>query len=122
MTLDLDRSQPLVSPAGPPKRGNDTAQVAVLYTSAPTVVPDIGRAMRAQEGQPRRIGILGLGCGTLAAYGRAGDTTMTARIAITWQQSLFSVVVSLITILGTGLVLIVGGLHVMRGRMTTPHC
>lgn len=33
----------------------------------------IGRAMRALEGPPRRIGILGLGCGTLAAYGRAGD-------------------------------------------------
>ena len=36
----------------------------------------IGRAMKLQEGfgAPRRIGILGLGCGTLAAYGRAGDT------------------------------------------------
>jgi hypothetical protein len=36
----------------------------------------IGRAMRAQEavGAPRRIGVLGLGCGTLAAYGKAGDT------------------------------------------------
>ena len=34
----------------------------------------IGLAMRALEGKPRRIGILGLGCGTLAAYGRAGDT------------------------------------------------
>ena len=34
----------------------------------------IGRAMHAQEGKPRRIGILGLGCGTLAAYGRGGDT------------------------------------------------
>lgn len=34
----------------------------------------IGRAMRSLEGAPRRIGILGLGCGTLAAYGRAGDT------------------------------------------------
>jgi SAM-dependent methyltransferase len=34
----------------------------------------IGRAMAALEGAPRRIGILGLGCGTLAAYGRAGDT------------------------------------------------
>src|ERR1022692_4606516 len=33
----------------------------------------IGRAMRAQQGAPRRIGILGLGCGTLAAYGRPGD-------------------------------------------------
>jgi hypothetical protein len=35
----------------------------------------IGRAMTALEGRgPRRIGILGLGCGTLAAYGRRGDT------------------------------------------------
>jgi hypothetical protein len=34
----------------------------------------IGRAMRSQEGAPRRIGILGLGCGTLAAYGKSGDT------------------------------------------------
>jgi hypothetical protein len=34
----------------------------------------IGRAMRAQEGHPRNMGMLGLGCGTVAAYGRAGDT------------------------------------------------
>jgi hypothetical protein len=34
----------------------------------------IGRGMRALEGHPRHIGILGLGCGTLAAYGRPGDT------------------------------------------------
>jgi hypothetical protein len=34
----------------------------------------IGRAMQAQRGSPRRIGILGLGCGTLAAYGQPGDT------------------------------------------------
>jgi hypothetical protein len=38
----------------------------------------IGRAMSALKdsspGKPRRIGILGLGCGTLAAYGRSGDT------------------------------------------------
>jgi hypothetical protein len=34
----------------------------------------IGRAMRALEGRPRRLGILGLGCGTLAAYGRPGDS------------------------------------------------
>jgi hypothetical protein len=33
----------------------------------------IGRGMRAQEGAPRRIGVLGLGCGTLAAYAHAGD-------------------------------------------------
>jgi hypothetical protein len=34
----------------------------------------IGRAMRAQQGVTRRIGVLGLGCGTLAAYSQAGDT------------------------------------------------
>jgi hypothetical protein len=34
----------------------------------------VGRGMTALEGHPRRIGILGLGCGTLAAYGRPGDT------------------------------------------------
>lgn len=33
----------------------------------------IGRAMAALAGQPRRIGVLGLGSGTLAAYGRSGD-------------------------------------------------
>jgi SAM-dependent methyltransferase len=30
--------------------------------------------LAAKPGVPRRIGILGLGCGTLAAYGRLGDT------------------------------------------------
>ena len=35
----------------------------------------IGRAMSVRPaGVPRKIGVLGLGCGTLAAYGRAGDT------------------------------------------------
>jgi SAM-dependent methyltransferase len=34
----------------------------------------IGRGMKIQDGAPRRIGVMGLGCGTLAAYGRAGDT------------------------------------------------
>jgi spermidine synthase len=35
----------------------------------------IGRAMLARpKGVPQRVGILGLGCGTLAAYGRPGDT------------------------------------------------
>jgi len=54
----------------------------------------------------------------LERYARAGDTTMNARIAITWQQSLFSVVVSTITILGTALVVIVGGRLVMDGRLS----
>jgi ABC-type multidrug transport system fused ATPase/permease subunit len=54
----------------------------------------------------------------LQRYAAAGDTTMNARIKITWQQSLFSVVVSTITILGTALVVVVGGSFVMRGRLT----
>ncbi len=54
----------------------------------------------------------------LRRYAEAGEKTMKARIAITWQQSLFSVVVSTITILGTGLVVIVGGRDVMLGRLT----
>jgi len=54
----------------------------------------------------------------LGRYTAAGNTTMNARIAITWQQSLFSVVVSSITIVGTALVVIVGGRFVMRGQLT----
>lgn len=51
-------------------------------------------------------------------YADAGDKTMRARIAVTWQQALFAVAVGSITVLGTALVLIVGGIHVMRGQMT----
>jgi ATP-binding cassette subfamily B protein len=54
----------------------------------------------------------------LRRYAAAGDTTMNARIAITWQQSLFSVVVSTITVIGTALVVIVGGSFVLRGRLS----
>jgi len=54
----------------------------------------------------------------LERYQQAGETTMKARIAITWQSSLFSVVVSTITILGTALVVIVGGDQVMNGKLT----
>ena len=53
-----------------------------------------------------------------ARYALSGDRTMRARIALTWQQSLFSLAVSVITILGTAVVLIVGGVHVMRRQMT----
>jgi ATP-binding cassette subfamily B protein len=51
-------------------------------------------------------------------FGMTGDEVMRARIRITWQESFFSVVVSTITILGTALVLTVGGIHVLRGQMT----
>jgi ATP-binding cassette subfamily B protein len=53
-----------------------------------------------------------------ARYRATGDRTRDARIAVTWQQSLFSVAVGTVTIFGTALVLIVGGMHVMRGEMT----
>ena len=47
------------------------------YRMQPTsyFCPDtgIGRAMSQDGGTPRRIGIIGLGCGNLIAYGRAGD-------------------------------------------------
>jgi ABC-type multidrug transport system fused ATPase/permease subunit len=52
-----------------------------------------------------------------ARYAKAGDETMRARIAVTWQQSLFGAIVGTITIAGTGLVLVVGGMHVLSGRM-----
>jgi ATP-binding cassette subfamily B protein/subfamily B ATP-binding cassette protein MsbA len=51
-------------------------------------------------------------------YRAAGDKTRNARIDLTWQQSMFAVTVGTITILGTALVLLVGGIHVMRGHMT----
>ena len=51
-------------------------------------------------------------------YTESGGRTMEARIRLTWQQSLFGVVVGMITVLGTALVVIVGGLHVLDGRMT----
>jgi ABC-type multidrug transport system fused ATPase/permease subunit len=43
---------------------------------------------------------------------------MHARIDLTWRQSLFTLVVSAITIAGTAMVLIVGGVRVMQGQMT----
>jgi ATP-binding cassette, subfamily B, bacterial len=54
----------------------------------------------------------------LDRYRGAGEKAMGARIAITWQQSLFSVVVTTITILGTALVVIVGGRFVLQGRLS----
>ncbi|MDR1989553.1 MAG: ABC transporter ATP-binding protein/permease [Acidobacteriaceae bacterium] len=53
-----------------------------------------------------------------ARYKASGQKTMQARIDVTWQQALFGVAVAAITILGTALVVIVGGLHVMRGTLT----
>ena len=54
----------------------------------------------------------------LARFARAGADTMKARLTLTWQESLFSVAVTAITLTGTALVLVVGGLHVMDGKLT----
>ena len=54
----------------------------------------------------------------LGRFRDAGDGTMRARLRLTWQESLFSVAVSAITLSGTALVLVVGGLHVLDGTLT----
>jgi ABC-type multidrug transport system fused ATPase/permease subunit len=51
-------------------------------------------------------------------YGRRATDTMEARIRLTWQESLFSVGITSVTIVGTTLVLWVGGVHVLRGELT----
>jgi ATP-binding cassette subfamily B protein len=51
-------------------------------------------------------------------YAAAGSKTMAARITLTWQQSLFGVAVSSITILGTALVVYVGAKHVISGSLS----
>ena len=54
----------------------------------------------------------------LARFSRSGDETMRARLSLTWQESIFSLVVTAITLVGTALVLIVGGTHVLDGTLT----
>lgn len=47
-----------------------------------------------------------------------GEATMNARLRLTWQESMFSVTVTAITMSGTALVLGVGSMHVLRGEIT----
>ena len=54
----------------------------------------------------------------LARFTRDGDQTMQARLTLTWQESLFSATVTAVTLAGTALILVVGGLHVLDGRLT----
>ena len=54
----------------------------------------------------------------LGRFSRSGDDTMRARLSLTWQESLFSLVVTAITLAGTALVLVVGGMHVLEGSLT----
>ena len=54
----------------------------------------------------------------LTRFSRDGDKTMQARLTLTWQESLFSVSVTVVTLAGTALILVVGGLHVLDGRLS----
>ncbi len=44
-------------------------------------------------------------------------TAMRARVRLTWQESLFSVAITTVTIAGTTMVLWVGGVHVLRHQL-----
>jgi ABC-type multidrug transport system fused ATPase/permease subunit len=54
----------------------------------------------------------------LERFAGTGRETMSARLRYTWQESLFTWVVAVITLSGTAVVLTVGGLHVLRGELT----
>jgi ATP-binding cassette subfamily B protein len=50
-------------------------------------------------------------------FGERAMTAMRERVKLTWQESLFSVGITGVTIVGTALVLWVGGMDVIRGRL-----
>jgi ABC-type multidrug transport system fused ATPase/permease subunit len=54
----------------------------------------------------------------LGRFSATGERTMNARLTFTWQESLFTLAVAVITMTGTAVVLGVGGLHVLRGDLT----
>ena len=54
----------------------------------------------------------------LRRYADAGYETMQAQVRLTWQESLFSDAVTAITLAGTAVILVVGGLHVLDGTLT----
>jgi ABC-type multidrug transport system fused ATPase/permease subunit len=54
----------------------------------------------------------------LDRFDRVGHDTMQARLRLTWQESFFSITVTVITMAGTAMVLVVGGLHVLDGSLT----
>jgi ATP-binding cassette subfamily B protein/subfamily B ATP-binding cassette protein MsbA len=54
----------------------------------------------------------------LQRFSTSGHETMNARLRFTWQESLFTLAVTAITLSGTALVLAVGGMHVLGGQLT----
>jgi ATP-binding cassette, subfamily B, bacterial len=57
----------------------------------------------------------------LQSFKSAGHETMSARLRFTWQESLFTLIVTAITLTGTALVFAVGGLHVLHGELSVGH-
>ena len=53
-----------------------------------------------------------------AQFARTASAAIAERVALTWQESLFSAAITSVTIVGTMMVLWVGGLHVLRGQLT----
>jgi ATP-binding cassette subfamily B protein/subfamily B ATP-binding cassette protein MsbA len=54
----------------------------------------------------------------LQRFSTSGVETMTARLKYTWQESVFTLAVTAITLGGQALVWAVGGIHVLRGELT----
>ncbi len=54
----------------------------------------------------------------LDRFRRLGDATKEARLRLTWQESYFAIALSATTMIGTALILTVGGMHVLDGRLT----
>lgn len=54
----------------------------------------------------------------LLRFGRVAHTALEGRVAITWQQALFALVVGSITTIGTAVVLVYGGWRVISGQLT----
>ena len=50
-------------------------------------------------------------------FRKRASKAMRERVRLTWQESLFSVAITSVTICGTAVVLYVGGLHVLRGTL-----
>jgi ABC-type multidrug transport system fused ATPase/permease subunit len=54
----------------------------------------------------------------LGRFAVVGTSTMRARLRLTWQESWFAMALSMTTLTGTALILIVGGMHVLDGTLT----
>ena len=54
----------------------------------------------------------------LGRFSRTSRDTARARVRLTWQESLFSLAVTTVTLVGTAVILVLGGLRVVDGALT----